>query len=267
MSDMGKAELAQSIEINFIAACQSADGINGASFRSDSFSTRCFSNYQTAWMNLVLKADGDADDLVGLVAKTLEEYATPMLWRVGPATTNGARLSRVLQQSGLTFSSTEPALCLSMKKFKRSEDLSELRIEEVLSPRQVDDFLVPFCDGFSVPDDVAEHFRLYGIERVVPMERQQWFVAYCDEQPVACVTWYACGGINMIYNVCTVEQYRRRGFARRMVDLAVEASLSKRDLPVCLYSSPLGLSLYKSIGFEEVFVRTDYMYEPDALLS
>ncbi len=257
-------ELGKNVEANFNAGCEGGRGINGFEYSADGFSTRCRSLYKTPWMNLILQADGDHPDLEKQVRATISEYENaPMLWRVGPASANSEALGLVLEKSGLIFSCIEPALRLSLDKFKESGALERLRIEEMSTAKHVEDFLIPFCEGFSVPTDVADHFRILGRDRVIGSKNQKWFVGYFDGQVAASATWFANSGVNMIYNICTVETFRRRGIARRMVDHVVKSSLAHFQQPVCLFSSEAGLSLYESIGFELIFYRTDYAYQPD----
>ncbi len=255
--------IAERMEANFIHGCWLGSNINGTALTEDTFTTYYTSPYTVPWMNVVLRADGTVPDLELRVKSMLDKFDRPMTWRLGPLSTNVDTIRKVLECEGLVQGNwIEPAMCLNVEKFKPSEPLNELRIEEVHSNQQVEDWLVPFAEGFSVPPDVVGHFRSYGLERLVTNPGEKWFVGYCQDRPASCAQYIIAEGINMIYSICTTSEFRSRGFARRMVEHAAVDSLSYSDLPVCLYSSAMGLSLYESIGFETQCARTDYIYHP-----
>ncbi len=267
MQELSKEEIGAGVDSNYLIFAADSQGINSCVFREGDFVTEFISTYQVPWMNGPLKTDASLDNLKERVMETLKSYKTPMTWRVGPLSKNVDALYEILLSAGLTRAS-EPGMLLNLDDFKVSAPPADLTIELVSTSNQVDDFLVPFCDGFSVPEDVAVHFQIYAAERM-PFSKvpQKWFIGYCKERPACCVTWVAACGINMIYNVCTVKEFRGRGFARRMVELAVESSLAEFQQPICLYASAMGLPLYKRMGFVEQFVRNDFVYTPEIVAN
>jgi ribosomal protein S18 acetylase RimI-like enzyme len=265
MQHLSKEEIGRRVDGNYISFAADSEGIKGCLVSEDAFVTQFITRYQVPWMNGVLKTDANVDGILERVCQTLKSYSTPLTWRVGPLSQNTSALHDVLLAAGLSHYS-EPCLRLNLAEYKASAPPAGLTVELVTTPKQVDDFMVPFCEGFSVPPDVAEHFRIYALEKI-PVSKfpQKWFVGYCDGRPVSGVTWVAACGVNMIYNVCTIEEFRGRGFARRMAELAIESSLAEVDQPVCLYSSAMALQLYKRMGFVEQFLRNDYVYAPEVV--
>lgn len=263
MVTASSTDIAEKIDANFAQTCFLGSGINSATVKEDSFVTHFVSPYMVPWMNLVLKTDGNAPNLRARIEDVLAQYDNPMTWRLGAMTSNVDAVAAELDSLGLMRSSwVEPGMCLNMEYYKRSEPHQDLLIEEVTHEQQVNDWLIPFSQGFSVPVEVSDHFRKYGNERLAGSEGEKWFVGYSDGRVASCAQYLSACGINMIYSICTVSQFRSKGFARRMVDHVIADSLAYADLPVGLFASEMGLPLYEKMGFVTQFRRTDYIYTP-----
>ena len=75
--------------------------------------------------------------------------------------------------------------------------------------------------------------------------------------------------ISLIANVATHPDYRRRGIARQLTLMALETIQKRGVQNVWLHvrdDNPAAQSLYRSIGFEEQFKRTNWLWEPGGML-
>ena len=97
-----------------------------------------------------------------------------------------------------------------------------------------------------------------------------YFVAEEDSRAVGYMGMWALSGEGHITNVAIGSEYRRRGFARALIEhfvnIAKKENLEFMTLEVRASNEP-AIALYKSFGFREVGVRKKYYdNKEDALL-
>lgn len=84
------------------------------------------------------------------------------------------------------------------------------------------------------------------------------FVGYLDGAPVGTSIAINSAGAGGIVNVLTVEEARGRGVGTAMTWAAAQAGVAHGHATVVLQSSPMGLPVYKSMGFKTVVEYTEY---------
>lgn len=78
-------------------------------------------------------------------------------------------------------------------------------------------------------------------------------VAYLDGEPVSCGAAIRSGSTIGVYAVATVERARRRGIGQAVSWASIDAGRAAWGGTIAvLQSSDVGLSIYRSMGFEEV---------------
>jgi len=78
-------------------------------------------------------------------------------------------------------------------------------------------------------------------------------VAYLDGEPVSCGAAIRSGSTIGVYAVATVDRARRRGIGQAVSWAAIEAGRTAWGGTIAvLQSSEVGLSVYRSMGFEQV---------------
>jgi ribosomal protein S18 acetylase RimI-like enzyme len=106
--------------------------------------------------------------------------------------------------------------------------------------------IVEVC--FQIPHDVA---------RIVYDDPNRWdfplevWLGYVEGEPVVSTAVIEAAGAIGIYSVATLPQYRGKGYAEAMMRHAV-ADLRNRGAagPIVLQSSPMGIELYRRLGFQ-----------------
>lgn len=255
-------DIAVSMERNFIAGFRLLGGIGKAVFRENESIVELWSGYKVSWMNGVFRVDGGSQNLAAEVSGALSRFSEiPFQWRIGVLTPHASLVQKELISSGFKPAGSSPGLFLpDAGCLTKSAKLSELEVRMVRSFEEVNDWLLPYSSGFEVPADVTSHFEDYIKQRLGISSCESWFVGYLNGRPVTSAYTLTDSGITMLYNVATVPEFRRLGCAGLTVASAIESAWRKFNLPIGLYSSDSGLSLYRRMGFKYVYDLDSYRF-------
>ena len=196
------------------------------------------------------------------IAATLAYYQQvkrPFSWWVGPAD-QPANLGSLLLATGLVPAETEMAMAVDLAALHLF-DLAPggLVIRRVHTTAELADFALVNAANWSPPDPCAiEYFHLTA-GSLLAQESPQWFyVGYLAGQPVAASELTIGGGVVGMYNVCTLEAYRRRGFG---LALTLRPLLDAREAGHgigVLQAAAQGVGIYERIGFRAFGGITEY---------
>lgn len=91
--------------------------------------------------------------------------------------------------------------------------------------------------------------------------------AFCDGAFAGYIAASEFGDLN-IDSIAVVPQYRRRGIAKKLLETVLEESTAEAAFLEVRISNFPAICLYKSFGFEEIYIRKGYYLEPfeDALI-
>lgn len=159
------------------------------------------------------------------------------------------RAQRILSRRGLTQATQMPGM-IAVALQPAVRDLPACEVKDVESGRVLEDFCTIGSRSFRVPPDwFAEVFDAHTTERA-PF--RAW-VGYAEKKPIATAATVMGGGALGIYNVATVNDDRRKGYAEAIVREIVARETGRHGkLPLVLQSTASGLSLYERMGFETV---------------
>ncbi len=91
------------------------------------------------------------------------------------------------------------------------------------------------------------------LEKDILHPRRRYYLALLDNEPVGCFNLWLGDTIG-IYAFCILPQYRRRGFARQMLERIIRLVRAETDQPITLEVDTTNTSaymLYRSCGFKE----------------
>ena len=260
--DIINLDIARRMERNYINGFRLLSGINGTIFSEDEDTAEFWSGYSAAWINGVFRTNGSAKNLDEIVARTLRKNpAVPMLWRVGVLTSNPERVGEALLARGLRDAGTVPALALMPGQLVSSPPPLEMTVKVVRTPSEVIDWLEPYCTCFDLNDTIRSHFEQFIKGRLDSSHDEAWFVGYVNNQPACCAYYLTTSEITVIYNVATLSNFRNLGYGRSIVEAAVQHAWQNSDYPIALYSSEMGLSVYRKIGFSDVYRLGEFVRE------
>jgi GNAT superfamily N-acetyltransferase len=258
-------DLARKMERNYITQFRQLSGINGTVFSEDEVIAEFVSGYSTSWMNGVFRIDGNLPDLKERVGETLKKYTIdcPMIWHIGVLTSQPQTVKQALLTNGLKFLDNDPGMILQTSNLKNSPPLPGFRVETVDTVEKINDWLIPFAEGFAVSQPVIAHFRQFMQMRLRQSAEEGWFIGYQDDLPVTSAYYLTDNQVTVLYGVATLSDFRKRGFARRTVESAISHACERSPFPVTLYASQMGLPLYRSMGFVDVYNLEKYVYPSD----
>jgi len=181
---------------------------------SDESLTVVDSGLPTDTFNFVCRARlavHNARERVQAAIRHFREVERPFSWWVGPAD-QPDNLAAILTAGGLQPAESELAMAVELAKLVAPDPVSGVAIRCVDSQRALEAYS-RILSGLATPPDmhVETFFTRAASRLLVPDSPVKCYVAYLGEQAVGTVEMTLGGGVAGLYNVATVEAYRRRG--------------------------------------------------------
>ncbi len=109
-------------------------------------------------------------------------------------------------------------------------------------------FARTLADGFGTP---PAYSAVYAAPGVWDAPGVTSYIGWVDGQPVATAARVVTGAVAGLYNVGTLQGFRRRGIAAALTRRAIEDGRSEVCIATILQSSTRGYSLYRGMGFRQ----------------
>ncbi|MEM7480931.1 MAG: GNAT family N-acetyltransferase [Acidobacteriota bacterium] len=203
--------------------------------------------------------DGAPDEAIDAI---LERSHRPLMWWVGPSA-RPTDLADRLQERGLMPGGNLPGMARDLKSFEDPDGLPEgvsvLRVDD-------DELLEAWCVvggvGFEFPDFATGPFlELFRALGVAPPWHH--YVALVEGEPVATASLFEGAGVAGVYNVSTLPEERRKGYAAAISRFVLTEAKSLGYRYATLQSTPMAVALYEGLGFETVCDLEVYVGMPD----
>lgn len=181
------------------------------------------------------------------IDEALVHCVRPFSWWVAPGDLPG-NLGALLEERGLVNDESELAMFLPLDRLAAS---GSMRIERVRTREQLRAFAEINAANWSPPDENVLAFY----ERVSDAALRddcplRFYVGYDGDEPVASSELTLTGPTAGIYNVSTLQAYRRRGFGTAMTAWPLIEARGEGATLGILQASAAGVSIYRRIGFE-----------------
>jgi GNAT superfamily N-acetyltransferase len=192
------------------------------------------------------------------IADTLAELAAAEVpfafWWTGPST-RPADLGRRLEAHGLEPLEVDaPGMVatiadLDLAALERAP--AGLEITPARDDADLEDFVEAFARGYEMPDWAARAWA--EATAAAGLERAPWriHVGRLDGRPVASAIAVPGGGAVGLYGVATVPEARGRGIGAAMTLAPLVEAAAAGHRHAALFSSDMGLPLYRRLGFTE----------------
>lgn len=164
--------------------------------------------------------------------------------------------SNPLIQAGFEFSDSSPEMVLNLEEYQIEAYPANIQAVKVNTPEELNRWAQVASKSFSTVVKELEAFfdPLIKIAGVVP------FLIYDDGVPTSTSLVYCDNHIAGIYSMSTLEQFRRKGLGRIALQACLDEAKKSRITVAVLYSSSMGLPLYKKSGFQITQVLQEYTY-------
>ncbi len=134
----------------------------------------------------------------------------------------------------------------------------EIDVEPVLTVPSLTAFYTLLHRVYDFP--LADMAKLFPINHV-KNEIIHHYLAFLDEQPVGAGTIVCVEDVGSIWNLCTVDSYRRRGVATALLYQMWRQAVEDYCRTVMLYSTPQAFHLFSKLGFE-IYTQRQWFLPP-----
>jgi GNAT superfamily N-acetyltransferase len=204
------------------------------------------------------------------IATTIERFRSrslPMMWWVPPST-QPRDLGDPLLAQGLIHGGTRPGMAVELAALEQAvtppsaEPAPQLAIEPVDSLEQYGEWVRVFEASYGYPAQVAESYARHTAPTLLDAGTPaRHYLGRLDGTAVAIATLFLGGGVAGLYHVGTVPEARGRGFGAAIALAPLREGRRLGYRVGVLFSSPMGLNIYRRLGFATVCQLDRYMLE------
>jgi GNAT superfamily N-acetyltransferase len=216
--------------------------------------------------NGVLQTSLSREALPAAISRVLthfQERSLPFHWRPGPSS-QPANFGDLLEAHGIGYDEEEPGMAVDLLSI--NEDLPpvpSLQIEEALSASGIRQWSETTFVG-APPETIECVFTVHSHLPLGPQNSIRLYLGTLAGKPVATVKLFFAAGVAYIGRVVTIPEFRRRGIGAAMTLHALQAARIAGYRIAVLTSSPMGIAIYRRLGFKEFCMVTSYVWNPIA---
>ncbi len=194
----------------------------------------------------VLRSLAEPERALQEAVKFFDERDLPFVLRVREGV--DPRAEQVAEDMGMPYSDTVPGMALFPIP-ETPRPVEGLAIETVRDERTLALFNKVMSEGFGMPLEIATRLLTAAI---LQQPSAELYLGYWDGEPVATATLIVTGSTAGVYNVVTVEAYRRRGIGEAMTWHCISRGRQSACSLAALQTSQMGQSVYERMGFRMV---------------
>ncbi len=219
------------------------------------------------WYNQVLLtrlAPDDADTRINETLALFGERRLPMLWSV-TSSTRPVHLGSLLATRGLSRGESLAGMAVDLDKLAQEPPTpAAFAIERVSDAGALERWARSYIDGFAMAESAGhvlhDLYASIGFSDHVPFRH---YVGTLNGEPVASSTLFVGAGVAAIWHVGTLSVARRSGIGTAMTLAPLRDAQAMGYRAGVLYASPMGLSVYRRLGFEQYNEMVQYHWSPD----
>lgn len=194
----------------------------------------------------------EADQRIDELMEWFRRLGVPATWLVGPSCLPTDLGSRLLSR-GLVHEEDLPGMTLELADFSAAAPLpAGVSTQRVTNEVQLRHWLRPLEAGFDL-SPAASHAYFNGFSSMGYGEDSPFslYLALLDERAAGCTLLFRGSRSVGIYGVATLPEARGRGIAGSLLTAALLDARERGDCVATLHASPMGISVYRRLGFRE----------------
>jgi GNAT superfamily N-acetyltransferase len=266
LQDLSPSTIPLAYDTNLFAYYTLYSGLPGAELHDDGDLRWFETGVPEHTFNGVFQARTELAALPQAIARVLAHFrqrSLPFHWHLGPSSQPGG-FGHLLEAQGIEHVEDEPVMAVDLLAI--NEDLqvaSNLAIHPVTNSELVHQWTQAW--GCGAPEEVVKHwFTIYSGLPIGPPQALRLYLGTVDDQPVATVALLLAAGVASINWVVTIPEYRHRGIGAAMTLLAAREARSAGYRIAVLTASPMGINIYRRLGFKEYCQVGTYEWTPVA---
>lgn len=241
--------------------------VGGATARRDAEIVWTVGGSPICYHNAVVHCDAPAeraDVLIGEWAAELRHRRLPGSWHLSPFM-RPLDLAERLGAHGFNDAGEEPAMAADLASAPpQLAQVEGLSVGRVLDEAALDAYRDVLGRGFGEgpheADWAADVYRRIGLGAGAPWRH---YIGRLHGQSVSTASLFLTGGVAGIYFVSTLPGVRRRGIGAAITRHTMLEARNLGCTIAVLGSSPMGYSVYRRLGFEDVFSYQMFEWSPD----
>lgn len=264
LQDLSPDTVPQALDANLIAYSSLFGTLPQAQLHDEDGVLWFETGLPTDQFNGVLRTRLEVEDLPAAIERVLAHFRQrhlPFHWHLGPSS-RPAAFGNLLEAHGLSHVEDEPGMAVDLLELNEELPLaSTLTIQPVTTRAMVDQWTRVW--GCGAPEEVIQHwFSVYSNLPFGPDRSLRLYLGSLDGKPVATVALFLAAGVASINWVVTLHEFRRQGIGAAMTLMAAREARSAGYRVGVLTASPLGINIYRRIGFKEYCQVSTYEWGP-----
>jgi ribosomal protein S18 acetylase RimI-like enzyme len=264
LQNLDPASIAQTLDANKIAYGAHLSTFPGAAFHNDPGICWFETGAPLDQFNGVLQIQLDSAALPPAIDRVLAHFRQrnlPFQWHLGPSS-RPADAGNLLQARGIAHVEDEPGMALELRALNEDVPLSpHMTIQPVTTPEELRRWAEVWGGG--APEAVTRQWTaFYSRLRFGPEGQLRFYLGLVQGQPVATSALFLGAGVASVEHVVTLPQARRQGIGAAMtLHTACDARKSGYRVGM-LFASPMGITIYRRLGFREYGIFSTFEWQP-----
>ena len=260
LQEFSPASLSLALDANKMAFAALLSGLPGAALHEEPGLYWFETGAPLDLFNGVLQTRLEAAALPAAIDRVqayFQQRQLPFHWRVGPSS-HPADFGPLLEARGIAHVEDEPGMAVDLLALDETlPTSSSLTIHPATSDEQVRQWARVW--GCGAPEEVIQQVETVYIGlRPSPQRSFQLYLGVLDGEPVATGALFLGAGVAEIGQVVTLPQVRRQGIGAAMTLMTARAARSQGYRIGVLTASPMGINIYRRLGFKEICTVSTY---------
>jgi GNAT superfamily N-acetyltransferase len=259
LADASSSDLAHAVQDNLFELFRAMTALPGSELLETSELSRHFAPatnpmFQGVWRARLTDARAET-----AITDSLEWFkarqASYVFWWVGSDCTPRDLANRLEARGFEPHVAGDPGMAAEIVELRAVTKPIDFSIVHATTRAALEDWRDVFCSAFGAPLWAGQAWVETTITAGGAAAPWQMYVGYHGRTPVATNILFLGAGVAGLYGVATVPRARRRGYGAAITVAPLAEAVQRGYRYTVLFSSRMGLPLYRGLGFRELDCR------------